>query len=257
MLEQLGAFADVYERRPFKDNAGGMSSAHLFHFWFLMRQLQPGAIIESGVWRGLGTWFIEQACPQAEIYCIDINWKNLCYRSSRATYLSEDIARHDWSSLPAESLVLFDDHVNAVDRFRLSVQRGFRHVIFEDNYPPGRGDCYSIKQALAHAGHRAPGFKASIKRLIGRARAVAANAADAEYILANADVIELPPIFKRANTRWGDPWDDRYPTPEPLLRKVAMPYQQVYFDEADGYTWICYARLKSSADSRRNGTAVR
>ena len=29
---------------------------------------------------------------------------------------------------------------------------GFKHIIFEDNYPAGRGDCYSLKKAFAHAG---------------------------------------------------------------------------------------------------------
>lgn len=250
MMDRLEEFAGIYAKRPIQDNSGGMSSAHLFPFWFVLQYLKPRAVIESGVWRGQGTWLIEQACPTADIYCIDINWKNLQYSSARAKYLSEDISLHDWSHLPKdETVVFFDDHINEFERFQLSVERGFRHVLFEDNYPPGQGDCYSIKKVLAHTGHRAfPGVKAQISRMLGRMqdRTIHANTTDADYIRQHADVVEeLPPIFKHELTRWGDPWDERYPTVEPLLNSIDKPYQQTYFDEAGGYTWLCYARLSA------------
>ncbi len=36
-----------------------------------MRALNPEVIVESGVFRGLTTWVMRQACPQAEIFCFD------------------------------------------------------------------------------------------------------------------------------------------------------------------------------------------
>jgi len=39
----------------------------MFASWFMARQLDPEVIIESGVWRGQGTWLLEQACPRAQI----------------------------------------------------------------------------------------------------------------------------------------------------------------------------------------------
>jgi hypothetical protein len=125
----------------------------MFLFWFLLQYLNPRVVIESGVWQGLGTWFIEQACPDATIWCIDPKPKFRRYSSSRAHYLTEDIARHNWSECPREStVVFFDDHQNAFERFRLCVNLGFQHLVFEENYPPGVGDCYSLKKALACAG---------------------------------------------------------------------------------------------------------
>jgi hypothetical protein len=250
LLARLEQFATLYERRPFGNNQGGMSSVHMFLFWFVLQHLNPRVVIESGVWRGLGTWFIEQACPHADIWCIDPNLEALRYRSTRAQYLSEDISRHDWSACPKDStVVFFDDHVNALDRMRLCVDLGFRHLIFEDNYPVGVGDCYSLKQALACAGHRpARGPMVRLRRLLGRVgdTAIPANSVDAAYIREHSEVLtEMPPVFTRRLTRWGTPWDEHYGTPEPLLSAVAHPWQQIYFDEAGGYTWLCYVRLKS------------
>jgi hypothetical protein len=249
MLARLEEFAELYQCRPVRDNMHGMMSPHLFLFWFILRHLKPDVVIESGVWKGQGTWFIEQACPQAEIFSIDINWSHLQYRSTRARYLDSDFSTHDWERLPKERTVaFFDDHVDAIKRIRMCVERGFRHLIFEDNYPPGRGDCYSLQEVFLHAGHRAfPGLRARISRALGRLqdRNVGANAEDAAYLHEVAQTYEvMPPVFKLATTRWGDPWDERYPTPEPLLREVAAPYQQLYLDEAAWYTWLCYVALK-------------
>ena len=248
MLASLEDFTALYARRPIQDNEGGMSSAHLFTFWSILRVLKPRAVIESGVWRGLGTWLIEQACPDAAIFCIDLDWSNLVYRSGRATYLDRDIALCDWSGVPKrDTVVFFDDHVDAIKRCRDSVNLGFRHLVFEDNYPPGRGDCYSLQQVFAHAGHRreSRGWRAMLGRMLGRQhdQAIEPNANDDAYVRSVAETYEvMPPIFKLAQTRWGDAWNQ--PTPAPLLTTVDEPWQQVLFDEADAYTWLCYLRLR-------------
>jgi FkbM family methyltransferase len=155
MLGAMKEFAELYQRRPIQDNSGGMKSPHLFPIWFALRQLQPRFIVESGVWLGQGTWFFEQACPDAKLYCIDPELKRIRYRSSQATYLDRDFSQHDWSALPAEQTVLFfDDHQNAYERIKTARWFGLRHLFFEDNYPPSQGDCYSLKKAFMHAGYR-------------------------------------------------------------------------------------------------------
>ena len=136
---------------------------------------------------------------------------------------------------------------------------GFRHAFFEDNYPPGQGDCYSLKKVLSHAGFKPtrPVEKTAVNRAKARVRRllgvredplpeIAPNAVDEAYLQANVEAYyEFPPLFRRELTRWGDRWsDDRYPTPAPLLERVDSPFQQIYFNEALDYTWICYVRLK-------------
>lgn len=248
MVAKLEEFSEVYARRPIQSNDGGMRSPHLFHFWFAMKHLKPTAVIESGVWKGQGTWFIEQACPDAEIYCLDISWKNLEFRSNRAKYINKDFSLIDWSHLKRDqTLVFFDDHVDAINRIPVCVKQGFKHIMFEDNYPHSKGDCYSLKEVFSHSGHLAlPGTKNKIRRALGILgdREVSPNTEDAAYVRSVALVYqELPPIFKVAMTRWGDPWDQRFPTPAPLLSTLEKPYEQRFLDEAEWYTWICYLGL--------------
>ena len=52
----------------------------------------------------------------------------------------------------ADHWCFFDDHQNAYKRLQQCKWFGFRHVVFEDNYPSGQGDSYSLKQAFANAG---------------------------------------------------------------------------------------------------------
>lgn len=253
MRASLEEFSQIYERRPVRDNSGGMSSTHLFLMWYVLRFLKPRVVIESGVWRGQGTWCIEQACPDAEIYSIDINWKNLRYRSRRATYLNKDFETHSWDHVPREeTLAFFDDHVNAFGRCQALHRLGFRHAMFEDNYAPRDGhDVYSLKMAFMHSGLRVSNhWRAIAGRIIGTRsdRDVPPNTEDARRLREIIEVYEeLPPVYKLETTRWGDPWtDEKYPTPEPLLTRVDQPWQRVYFDEAKWYGWLCYVRLKRS-----------
>lgn len=252
MLGELEAFAEVYARRPIQDNSGGMSSTHLFLFWFVLRKLQPATVIESGVWRGQGTWLIEQALPNAAIVSIDINWSNLKYRSSRAVYLDEDFSRNDWGHLNKDTtLVFLDDHVNALSRVKQCVDLGFRHLIFEDNYfPADVSDVYSLKLAFAGAGYTPPRtLRYWAGRLTGTRsdKTVKPNAEDGELLRRLCKVYEeLPPIFLPPVNRWGRP-SASVPTEQPLLTEVAEPWQQIYFDEAKWYTWMCYVELYRSA----------
>jgi hypothetical protein len=270
MLDCLAEFADLYAKRPIQDNLGGMKSPHMFMSWFAMKKLQPRYIVESGVWRGQGTWLFEQACPEAELHCIEITPGHIRYRSSRARYYNHDFTTIDWSHLSADKTVLFfDDHQNAFERTKAVRTLGFKHLLFEDNYPANYGDVYSLKMVFAHSGFApkpsAPlvptTFKGKLKQIATSALAtlspafktttyvppvtVPPNQVDDEILRQNLEVYyEFPPVFLPKQTRWNDTWDEKYPTPAPLLTSVTQSYQQVYLDEAKEYTWICYAKLK-------------
>jgi hypothetical protein len=260
MLSKLEEFASLYENRPIKDNTGGMKSPHMFSIWFALKALKPKAIIESGVWLGQGTWFFENACPEAQLYCIDLNIDRIQYRSGLAKYFDLDFSTIDWNGLPkSDTLLFFDDHQNAYERMKTAKWFGFKHVIFEDNYPPSQGDFYSIKKILMHSGFKyipahKPSFKSKVKNkiktLIGfqgqQYERIIPNDIDAKYLMQNLEVYyEFPPVFRVEQTRWGDIWDnDNYPTSEPLLTTVDRKYQQIFLDEAKFYTWMCYLKLK-------------
>lgn len=232
----LEEFYQVYLRSPKIVNSGGMKSAHLFLMWYSLKSLAPKTIIESGIYKGLGTWWLEQACPTATIFCIDVDFSNIEYKSTTATYLDRDFSLHTWEGIDKSStLIFFDDHQNALMRLMQLKWMGFSHAIFEDNYPALQGDCYSCKKILSQAG------------VCDTTKNVPPpNATDKYYLLKNvATYQEFPPVFKAAQTRWHDAWQEPfYKTPSPLLIHPNTDAQQLLFEEADAYTWMCYIALK-------------
>lgn len=256
MLDSLPLFAEFYKKRPVSDNTGGMKAPHMFATWFALQKLQPKAIVESGVWYGQGSWLFEQVCPNAKIFCIDPNLDRIRYRPGNAHYFSQDFCSIDWHDLPkAETLVFVDDHQNAYQRVQQAKWFGFYHLMFEDNYPAGIGDCYSLKKAFMESGFIPERtIKTRLKNFVrsplnfGRSvqQDVPPNSLDAAYLHQNLETYyEFPPVFKPPTTRWGAEWrTDSLPTPPPLLDRVTEPWQQVFENEAQDYTWICYARLK-------------
>lgn len=215
LVRDLREFLPVYDRRPIKKNIYGVKSVHAFYLWFLVRKIKPAHVIESGVFKGQSTYIIEAAAPNAEIFSIEPHQQGIEYRPAHVKYFRDDFSRLDWSNLdPTRTLVFFDDHQDAPARLEQCRRLGFRHLAFDDNYPPGRGDCLSLKQAL-HAREPACQIRS---------------------------YYEFPPIFEARHTRWGDRWD-RYQTPPPLLTKMsALKYWQ-YFKDARYYTWFSYVTL--------------
>ena len=73
-----------------------MKSAHLLNL-VRPKAIESKLVIESGVWKGLGTWIIEQAVPDAKIISIDVTYQHLQYKSEKAQYLERDITTYNWN----------------------------------------------------------------------------------------------------------------------------------------------------------------
>jgi hypothetical protein len=250
MLESLSEFLALYARRPIRDNHGGMGAPHLFATWFMVRALRPTHIVESGVFKGLGTWLLEAAAPDAELFCIDPKPAQRRYRSARARYFTRDFSQLDWDLPGATTLLFFDDHQNAFERVQLAARLDVEHLIFDDNYPIGRGDCYTLKQAFMGKPAPAPtGLVARARYELARFGGASPSARETlERLLAT--YFEFPPPCIAETTRWGDRWEDeRYPTPEPLLAAPRHALEELFAREAGTYTWICYARLRRVAEA--------
>ena len=269
IVASIDEFSAIYAGRPIKDNQGGMKAPHMFAVWFMARQLSPDLIVESGIWKGQSTWLLEKACPKAKLVSIDLNLGYRTYISDNAVYSDKDFSEQDWSEVTDESLVFFDDHQNAYKRLQQCKWFGFKHIIFEDNYPTTQGDCYSLKKAFANAGFEPAHSQTTLTknaiaskilrrfaRLIGlspisltpqyEAVKIHPNDTDSHMLQKRLDVYyEFPPVFKAGKTRWGDEWNETlYPTPEPLLERRTKSSHDAFLDEAVFYTWICYVRLK-------------
>ena len=141
-------------------------------------------------------------------------------------------------------------------------------MVYGDNYPVGKGDCYTLKHAIAKSGfRRSIAFfdivksnifllkelfkKKFIKNYINkldlfklRLNDVPPNDHDFDYINQNIDVYyEFPPLFKTPKTRWGDSWDE-YPTLQPILEEEEKNKHKLAYEEANTYTWFTYLRFK-------------
>ena len=67
MKAELEAFVAVYRRAP-KIDQFGSGFFHYFALWTAIRKLRPVHVIESGVLRGVGSWFLRQAAgPHASM----------------------------------------------------------------------------------------------------------------------------------------------------------------------------------------------
>ncbi len=254
IIAAIPEFLELYKQKPIASNEGGMKTPHLFATWFMLKKLNPANVIESGVWKGLGTWLIEKTLPNAAIFCIDPNPKFREYQSERARYFEKEFSELDWSMIKdkKDTLLFFDDHQNAFARIAQGKARGFKTFIFEDNYPAQMGDCYSLKKAFQHAGFKPDLPKGNLvyvlKQLVllpGR-KTIKADAQDAAYLREELAVYyEFPPVFKSDTVRNGDAWTEAdYPTPPPLFTELEHDYLKVFRDEAIYYTWICLAVLK-------------
>ena len=141
IVNKVKEFQALYQERPIKDNMGGMLSPHLFNTWKYLIEAKPKVVIESGVWKGLGTWLIEKALPEAKIFSIDINFSNLQYKSDSAVYLNRDISTYNWKEMllgydKSEVLVFLDDHQSFLDRIALIYDLGIKKVIYVFFYIP-------------------------------------------------------------------------------------------------------------------------
>jgi len=190
---------------------------------------------------------LEKAAPEATIISIDITWKHLQYKSKDVLYIQKDITSIDWEtilkeqfpSVKKEEVVVFlDDHQNFLERIEFLNSTGFKHILYEDNYPLQQGDTYSPKKILS--------MRDYTMDYAGRRTLHRPSFYDYDRLNNILDTYqEMPPIFKIEMTRWGDVWDnENYPTREPLLSQSERNKFPLYFEEADSYTWICYMRLK-------------
>lgn len=150
MHKSLPEFLKLYEKRPLKENEGGMRVEHSFALWYILRKLRPRTVIESGARFGHSTWLIKQAVPGAKIYSIDPGPPKNRLRGVEYYVGStfKDFSKIDWKSKNIDverTLVFVDDHQNSMKRIFKDNTVGFKHFIIEDNYPYQKGDLWSLK----------------------------------------------------------------------------------------------------------------
>jgi hypothetical protein len=144
LLEGVRKFAAVMKRAPFQ-NEGGLRGVSAFALWWFVRRGNPEVVFESGVWKGFSTWLIEQAAPEAEVFCFDpvvflegyIQGMGPTYRSKHAHYSGQDFSCAPIREMIAgreKVLAFFDDHQNKWPRLEQCRRYGVTDIVFDDNY---------------------------------------------------------------------------------------------------------------------------
>ena len=152
---QIFPFLAAYIEGQLGTNNGGTGLASGFMLWCTVRAVDPLHIIESGAYNGLGTWLLRKAAPTAQITVlspskppryVDARNDSVYLVGSRFT----DFARVEWDrhGLDKErTLIFFDDHQSEYRRTLEAFAHGFRHLFFDDNYLPMKGDNFALKEA--------------------------------------------------------------------------------------------------------------
>mgnify|MGYP001156791587 CR=1 FL=1 len=147
LISELDTFSKIYKTRPIKNNNHGMQFPHMFATYFILKKINPSFVIESGVFKGQSTWLIENTLPNTKILSIDIDLAQRTYISKKAQYSNLDFKYHDFSNIPDNTLVFFDDHVSHYERLMQAKFFNIKNIILEDNYSENKGDFYCIKHS--------------------------------------------------------------------------------------------------------------
>lgn len=148
ILIDIKNFLKIYKNRPIKDNKHGMRINHMFAFYYLLKKMKPKYIIESGVFKGQGTWLIKTVLPNSKIFSIDLDLTQRTYISKRVKYLDYDFKYFNEKIEPDKTLAFFDDHTDHLERIKQCKYLNIKHIIFEDNYEIDKGDFNSLKLIL-------------------------------------------------------------------------------------------------------------
>lgn len=215
----IADFLDVFAKRPVVDNQGGVSSVGAFSLWYFLKRHQPQLVVESGVWKGQTTWLIEQALPDVTILCFDPYRKIREYESPNAAYPKGDFAKYDFPTFdPEKTLVFFDDHQDAVKRVVHARRKGFRHVVFDDNYAVGSGAHRSVAHALAD------------------------NDKTTNYLNTVIEAYQIfPPMFPYDEPITGE----KVPIGIPPLDLPDDEGYQLFKDDMASYRWMTYVKLNA------------
>lgn len=258
MLKSVDEFLSLYQGRPILNNGGGMGINHSWALWYLVRNLEPRIVVESGVWKGHSTWLIENAFPTADIFCFDTDFSNLEFHSSHATYIEDDFTTFDWSEVDTTNgLCFFDDHQNELERIKNASWFGFKNIIIEDNWPINEGDCYSIQHMREGVGfpelqmskmylgtrrqqREGRKFKKFLLRFWHQqTRLVKPNLSDYKNLLRNISLLkEMNPLFLEETNNWGNEYTGSYETEKPLLK--VKPIASCDYS----YSNLTYVKLK-------------
>ncbi|MEE8445085.1 MAG: hypothetical protein V3S44_07020 [Alphaproteobacteria bacterium] len=141
----VASFFDIYDERPIEDNSGGSGFNDCLLLYLTVHLLAPRLIVESGVYKGQTSWILRRAAPEARILAFDVELDQRDHIDPSITYHGGDWLEVEVGEVdPATALCFFDDHINQAQRVREAYDRGFRTLLFDDDF---------VAEALYATGH--------------------------------------------------------------------------------------------------------
>jgi len=157
--EDLDDFMNNVYFDNIENNVGGMKINDMFSLYFLLKNLRPTIIIESGVWNGFSTKLMRKVLgDDCKIICLDpreIPSDGFIDSNINTIYLTGN-SFVDFKKLNLEEMIndketilcFFDDHQNSAQRLTQCIEKNITHVFFNDNYPLNAGSHYSIQHLI-------------------------------------------------------------------------------------------------------------
>jgi hypothetical protein len=157
--EDLDDFMNNVYFENIENNEGGMKINDMFSLYFLLKNLRPTIIIESGVWNGFSTKLMRKVLgDHCKIICLDpreIPSDGFIDSNIKTIYLTGN-SFVDFKKLNLQEMIndketilcFFDDHQNSAQRLMQCIEKNITHVFFNDNYPVNAGSHYSIQHLI-------------------------------------------------------------------------------------------------------------
>jgi len=223
-------FLEIFKNRPIAVNEGGMRSHGNFFLWYVLKNINPSLVVESGVWYGQSTWMIEKAVGHAKILCIDPELDRIAYRSKNAIYTREDFSNLTIDSMePGPIVAFFDDHINAYERTLQAHAKGIKHLVFDDNYPafnyPHSGSHLTLSDCFELEGHKE---KAVMLRKIIKRYCIMPQIVGKRMSVTGVNIYNLPAIWERLEDIKDSPFRSKMKT---------------FYEDSECYQFITYIEL--------------
>jgi len=124
-----------YKKNFIENNYGGMGFNNSLFIFIFLCHLDIDLIIESGVWKGYSTYLFDKYPKKIKKVLFDISFDELKYISKSAEYCEFDITKYEFKKIKKFKKVLafYDDHVSQYDRLKLSFEKNFSYLIFDDD----------------------------------------------------------------------------------------------------------------------------
>ena len=127
--KDLLLFDKIFRECPISSLNGGMGYNNGLFCFCLIRAIQPDIVIESGIWRGYSTYFIDKSIPdKSHILSFDINLSLIEWKSPKANYHNYDLSDYT-EPMNGKTLALFDDHVSHFNRIKYCFDKNIEFII--------------------------------------------------------------------------------------------------------------------------------